>query len=170
VELPIIAERARVHDTSYIIETNPETASVIRTSLSTIGFELDVGDKGAAPSAPVRRDEGFEPGSHPDSHMAKRPMATLTVAMINVVRILPIPGIKTSAANRDPAAAPNVFSAYNTPTLRSTSSIRSVKKRVSTGSVPPIKNVGVMRTTKLVTNRMKPAPPGMEATVGAIVQ
>src|SRR5262249_8813247 len=157
------------HDTSYIIETNPDTASVIRTNLSTIGFELDVGDKGA-PSSPVRRDGGSNPGSPPDSHIAKSPMATLTVAMINVVRILPIPGIKTSAANRDPAAAPKVFSAYKTPTLRSTSSIRSVKKRVSTGSVPPIKNVGVMRTTKLVANRMKPAPPGMEATIGEIVQ
>ena len=38
----MMAVRARVHDTSYIIETKPETASVMRTSLSATG--LDDGD------------------------------------------------------------------------------------------------------------------------------
>src|SRR5437899_12959427 len=38
VELPIMAERARVQDTSYIIATNPDTARVRRTSLPDVGL------------------------------------------------------------------------------------------------------------------------------------
>src|SRR5436309_16068099 len=104
-----MADNALVHETSYIIETNPETASVNRTSLfatGVAGCETNVSSITAAGS--VSRVVFSD---RPDNQKANNPMATLTVAMINVVRIFPRPGINTKAAASVPAAAPNVFSA-----------------------------------------------------------
>src|SRR5580692_2463098 len=103
VELPMIAVSARVHDTSYIIETKPDTASVISTSLSASG--LDGGNSGIAVTGSASRADDSIP---PDIHIATRPIATLIAATISVVRRFPILGISTSAARSDPAAAPNV--------------------------------------------------------------
>src|SRR5437867_9405044 len=103
-----MADNALVHETSYIIETNPETASVNRTSLfatGVAGCETNVSSIIAAGSV----SRVFS--DRPDNQKANNPIATLTVAMINVVRIFPRPGINTKAAASVPAAAPNVFSA-----------------------------------------------------------
>ena len=119
VELPITAESARVQDTSYIIATNPDTASVTRTSLSAVGFDgLSPWERPA--EGRVRVSVSTDASFIPDVHTANNPIATLTVAIIKVVRVLPIPGINTRAAAIVPAAAPNVFNAYRTPTLFST--------------------------------------------------
>src|SRR5207249_9640883 len=109
VELPIMAERARVQDTSYIIATNPDTARVRRTSLPDVGL--------TCPSHWERAERRVRVSLSVDVccpsaiHTANNPIATLTAAIVNVVLVFPIPGINTSAAAIVPAAAPNVLSA-----------------------------------------------------------
>src|SRR5262249_40097521 len=104
-----MAESARVQETSYIMETNPETASVSKTNLSAVRLGGNEGSDASFPSCRNRGDERSAPS--PPSQRAKRPIATFTAAIINVVLVFPIPGISTKAANKDPAAAPKVFSA-----------------------------------------------------------
>ena len=111
VELPIMAERARVQDTSYIIATNPDTASVRRTSLPAAGFNGLSWERPAVSERPVRVSLSVDVRSPSAIHTANNPIATLTAAIVNVVLVFPIPGINTSAAAIVPAAAPNVLSA-----------------------------------------------------------
>ena len=113
VELPIMAERARVQDTSYIIATNPDTTRVRRTSLSDTGLESlsPPSREGRSARRRVRVSLSLNVRSPSAIHTANNPIATLTAAIVNVVLVFPIPGINTSAAAIVPAAAPNVLSA-----------------------------------------------------------
>src|SRR5436309_15878494 len=111
VELPIMAERARVQDTSYIIATNPDTARVRRTSLPAAGLDSLSPWERPAEGRVVRVSLSVDVCCPSAIHTANHPIATLTAAIVNVVLVFPIPGINTSAAAIVPAAAPNVLSA-----------------------------------------------------------
>src|SRR5438128_11509601 len=113
VELPIMAERARVQDTSYIIATNPDTARVRRTSLPDVGLTCLSHPSREARSAGrrVRVSLSVDVCCPSAIHTANNPIATLTAAIVNVVLVFQIPGLNTSAAAIVPAAAPNVLSA-----------------------------------------------------------
>ncbi len=76
----------------------------------------------------------------------------------------PIAGIVAKPASRQPATAPNVFTAYKSPTLRPTRSSRRENARHRTGIVPPIAAVAGSSKRKTPANRANanpaPAPPG----------